>query len=228
MSATTTSSTTRSRVAASAAVLFAVAFFLCVAVIDVPHDASDAELLRWWQDSGNRLDAIYSSFFAIAAAVLIAVVMNHLGAISTRGSAWRAFARSMGTATVAMLLVTSALRGVIGHLTIVMDEPLPSIDVLRYSTAANYALLSGPLMSVFALTILAVAVVVLREQLLAPWVGYTGLVAATLILGAVAVQLGSFGIPVANVWMIGLGIALWRPPPTTRPPAVGPASHGAS
>ena len=116
----------------------------------------------------------------------------------------------MGTATVAMLLVTSALRGVIGHLTIVMNEPLPDVDVLRYATAANYALVDGPLMSVLALTILAVAILVLREGLLAPWVGYTGLVAAV-ILVTVAVQFGGVGIPVANVWMIGLGVALAPP-----------------
>ena len=116
----------------------------------------------------------------------------------------------MGTATVAMLLVTGALRGVIGHLTVVMNEPLPNTDVLRYATAANYALVAGPLMSVFALTILAVSVLVLRDQLLPTWVGYSGIVAAGLILATVAAQFGGFGIPVANLWMIALGIALWR------------------
>jgi hypothetical protein len=220
----TVTSTTRARVASVAAVLFAVAFFCCVAVVNVPHDPTNAELLRWWRDSGNRLDTIYSSFFAIAAAVLFAVVMNHLGATSDRGSAWWAFARSMGTATVAMLLVTGALRGVIGHLTIVMNEPLPNVDVLRYATAANYALVAGPLMSVLALAILAVAVLVPRERLLAPWVGYTGVVAAGLILVAVAAQYGGLAIPVANLWMIGLSIALWRGPSAPLPDS-GPASR---
>lgn len=211
---TNTITTTRSRVAAAAAVLFAVAFFLCVASVNVPHDPSDAELLGWWQDSGHRVQTILSGFFAIAAAVFFALVMNHIRAVGDRASAWLSFAASTGTAVIAMLLVTSALRGAIGHLTIVMDEPLPSLDVLRYATAVNYTLVSAPLMSVMALTALGVSVVVLREALLGRWVGYVGLVCAALIAVAVAAQLGAFAIPVANLWMICLGVAIWRADPS--------------
>ncbi len=43
------------KVAAVAAALLAVSLFMTVAVIDVPHDPSDQELLTWWQDSGEPL-----------------------------------------------------------------------------------------------------------------------------------------------------------------------------
>ena len=49
-----TPSTAARKVAAVASALFAVALFMTVASVDVPHDATDAELLHWWQQSGNR------------------------------------------------------------------------------------------------------------------------------------------------------------------------------
>src|SRR6478609_7265616 len=48
------------------------------AVINVPHDPSDQELLTWWQDSGNRMAGVMSGMWAIVVAVTIPVVMNHL------------------------------------------------------------------------------------------------------------------------------------------------------
>ena len=41
------------KVAAAAAALLGVSLFLTVAVINVPHEPSDQELLTWWQDSGT-------------------------------------------------------------------------------------------------------------------------------------------------------------------------------
>ena len=41
------------KVAALAAALLGVSLFMTVAVINVPHDPSDQELLTWWQDSGQ-------------------------------------------------------------------------------------------------------------------------------------------------------------------------------
>ena len=61
------------KVAAGASALFGVALFMTVASIDVPHRATDAELVRWWQQSGNRMSGIVSGLSAICAAVLITV-----------------------------------------------------------------------------------------------------------------------------------------------------------
>ena len=59
-------------------------------------------------------------------------------------TAARRWSRSRGrwsTAFTVTLLVSAALRGVIGHLVNVEDEPLPGLDVLDYSTALNYTVL---------------------------------------------------------------------------------------
>jgi hypothetical protein len=208
--------TSATKVAAAASVLFAVAFFLTVASVNVPHKASDAKLLDWWQQSGNLNAGIASELFAILAAVLFVVVANYFRTLAARADAghehWTAFAHSMASAFACTLLVSSALRGVIGHLVKVQDEPLPGLDVLRYTTALNYSLIGTATMAVCALTIAAVSVVVLRTQVLGRWVGFVGLVCATLILIAVFAMYGSFGIPVANLWAVCFGVAIWRQP----------------
>ncbi|MGN9911743.1 hypothetical protein ACTMTJ_29815 [Phytohabitans sp. LJ34] len=204
--------TVAARVASVAALLFAVCLFWTVASVNVPRDATDAELLAWWQDSGNRLAGTVSGVCAMAAAVLLAVVVSHLRRIPTASGApaWLALARAMGAAFTATLLVSAALRGVVAHLVDRMDQPLPSLDVLRYSTALNYTLLNLPVMTTLALTITAISVVTLRTAALPRWIGYVGLGAALVIAVAVAAQIGAYAIPAALLWAVCLSVALWR------------------
>ena len=202
------------QVAAVAAVLFGVALFMTVASVDVPHEPSDAELLRWWQDSGHRMSGVVSGLSAIVAAVVFAVVMNYLHSLSrtARTPQWMAFARSMGAAVTAVWLITGAARACIGRLVDVMNEPLPGVDVLRFATAFNYAVLGLSGMAVLGLTILAVSVVVLRSQVLARWVAYVGLVCSILMLAVVLVSLGAFATPLGILWAFCLAVAIWREP----------------
>jgi hypothetical protein len=207
-------STVARKVGAVAAALFAVALFMTVASVDVPHDATDAELLHWWQQSGNRMSGLVSGLSAICAAVLFAVVINYLRSLSATAKApqWLAFARSMGAAVTAVWLVTGAARAAIGHLVDVMDEPLPGIDVLRFATAFNYTLLGLSGMGVLGLSILAVSVVVLRTDALGRWVGYVGVVCSVITLLAAAAQYGAFTTPLAILWALCLAVAIWRQP----------------
>jgi hypothetical protein len=204
--------TAAGRVASVASLLFAVCLFWTVASVNVPREATDAELLSWWQDAGNRLAGTVSSFLAVATAVLLAVVVNHVRRTSTASGApaWLALARAMAAAFTATLLVSAALRGVIGHLVDRMDQPLPSLDVLRYSTALNYTLLDLPVMTSLALAITAISVVTLRTAALPRWSAYVGLVAAAVIGVAVLAQVGAYAIPAALLWAFCLSVVLWR------------------
>jgi hypothetical protein len=206
--------TSATRVASAASILFAVAFFWTVASVDVPHGAEDAKLLDWWQQSPNQQSGIVSQFCAIAAAVLFVVLVNYFGELTTRTRAvqWTAFARSMGLIFSTTLLVSAALRGVIGHMVKVDGVPLPGLDVLRYSTALNYNLIGSVTMTALALTILAVSVVVLRTLVLAKWFGYVGLACSAIILAGSAAMIGQFTIPLALLWAICLSVAIWRQP----------------
>ena len=222
MATTATTSTTRTRatrtsaakVASAASVLFAVAFFWTVASVDVPHKAADAKLLDWWQQSSNQRSGIVSQYCAIAAAVLFVVLLNYFKTLTTgtRAVQWTAFARSMGLVFSTTLLVSAALRGVIGHMVKVNGEPLPGLEVLRYSTAVNYNLIGSITMTVLGLTILAVSIVILRTAILAKWVSYVGLVCSAIILVASAAMIGQFTIILSLIWSLCLSVAIWRQP----------------
>jgi hypothetical protein len=211
---TSVRSRTANRVAAAAAAAFALAFFLTVAIIDIPHQATDTELLDWWQQSGNQSAALASGMLAVGAALLFAVVLNRIRALAADAGSpsWLAFAHTMGTAFICTLLVDAAFRGVLGYLVIAIDEPLPGVDVLRYSTALNYTALGVPVMSVLALSILAISVVVLRTRFLGRWIGFVGVVCGAVILVAVVAMVGAYAIPAALLWALCVAIALLRQP----------------
>ncbi len=204
------SSRSAATVAAGAAILFGVSMFWTVASVDVPHDVSDTELLDWWQQSSNRMSGVISGLFAMCAATLLAVVANHVHRLdATRTSPmWRAFARSMAGAFTAAMLVTAATRSAIGHLVDVMNEPLPSVDVLRYATALNYQVLGLSAMGALALTILATSVLALRTHAYGSWAGWVGIGCGALMVGAVGAGYGGFTVPLAILWSICLAIAI--------------------
>ncbi len=178
--------------------------FLTVAAVDVPHTASDADLLAWWQVSGNRWSGVFSGLFAIGVAASVAVVRHHLAGLAHQ-SAWMAFGRSMATAVTALWLVTGAVRAAVGHLVDVMDEPLPGVDVLRTVTAVNYVLLGLSGMAALGLMILGVSV-----ALWTSWVGKLGVGCAVVVLGATLAQYGAYVTLVAILWMLCLAVWLWR------------------
>jgi hypothetical protein len=152
-------------------------------------------------------------FFAIAAAVLFIVAVNHVRALVTASGAppqLMQFAYSMATAFTCTLLVSAALRGTIGQLVKVDEEPLPGLDVLRYTTALNYTLIGTVVMTALALSIVGISAVVITTRVLGRWVGIVGVVCALIIIVAVAASFGAFAIPVALVWALGLAVALWR------------------
>jgi len=206
-------SLTPGRVAAVAAALVGVFLFWTVAAVDVPHEASDADLLAWWQQSGNRWSGVMSGLSAIGVAVALGIVRHHLGTLAAaRGSAWMGFGRTMATAVAAVWLVTGALRASVGHLVDVMDEPLPGADVLRALTAVNYVLLGLSGMTVLGMMILGVSVAVLRTGALARWIGWLGAGCAAVVLLATLAQYGAYVTLVAILWSFGLAVALWRQP----------------
>lgn len=208
---------TAARTAAVSAVLFGIFFFLTVASVNVPYHSSEAKLLAWWQVSANLSSGLFSLLFAVCTSVLFTVVANYLLTLFGRTSHVQttAFARSMAIAFSTTLLVSAALRGVVGHLVKVEDEPLPGIDVLRYATALNYTVISTVVMASFALTVIAIGLLVLRTELLGRWVGYVGLGCGVIVLLPTFALMGSFTIPIAILWAFCTAVAIWREPTAT-------------
>ena len=67
-------------------------------------------------------------------------------------------------------------------------------------------------MTTFALTALALGVLVLRSGILARWQGFVGIGCGVLVLGAVAALVGAYTVPVAILWSICTAVAVWRGP----------------
>jgi hypothetical protein len=206
-------SRTGARFVAAVSALFGACFFGTVASVNVPYHGSDAEVLAWWQKDSSLTEGMVSMAFAIATAVLFAVVTGHvLHRAGDRSAPLVAFARSMATAFTVTLLVSAALRGVIGHLVNVEERPLPGLDVLDYATALNYTVVSVVVMTCFALTILAIGALVLLTGILARWHGIVGLVLGVVVLAAVAASYGAFTVPLAILWALGTTVAIVRAP----------------
>jgi hypothetical protein len=206
--------TTATKVASASSVLFAVLFFLTVASVNVPHKATGAALLSWWRDGANQNAGILSMICAIGAAVCLIVMVDHFRALvvsSERGfNQLTQFAHSMATAFTATLLVSAALRGVIGHQVKVDGEPLPGLDVLRLTTSLNYTLIGTVSMTALGLCMLAMSVVTIKTRVLARWVGILGIACGVVILGACAVLRGQYAISLSLLWALGLAVATWR------------------
>lgn len=200
------------KVAAAACLAFGFTFFWTVASIDVPHTTSDEKLLHWWQQDTNLNSALASEFFAIATAILLLVVVNHLAALVPDRDRWARFANSMATVFASTMLISAALRGVVAHMVKRFDEPLPSVDVLRYSTSLNYTVIGSASMTALALTMIAVSMVVLRTHILATWMAYVGFGCAAIITVAVGALIGGFMVPIAILWALCMTVAIWRQP----------------
>jgi hypothetical protein len=202
-------------VAAALSAVFAVSFFLTVAVINVPHDASSSRLVAWWTKSANIDSSLASLVFAVLTALSFSVVANHIQSrISgpAPGSAWAAFARSTAGAFTTLLLLSAVVRGVFGHLVRLDGEPLPGADVLRFSTALNYTLMGTVVMGTLALTVISLAVVERRSHVLPAWHAGAGFVCGGLMLLAALVGFGQFTVPLAVLWGICSAVAIWRTP----------------
>jgi hypothetical protein len=205
-----TQSSAATKVAVVAALLFGVAMFVTVASVNVPHEASDAELVDWWSEQSNRTAGIISSLFALCSAALLAVLANyvhHLDA-ARRSPLWRAFAHSMSTAFVAAMLITAATRSALSQAVDLDDAPLPGVDVLRFATALNYRVIGFAAMGALALTIIAISVLALRTAAFGRWAAYVGLACGVVMLAAVGVGYGAFTVPLAILWSVCVGIAV--------------------
>lgn len=203
------------RIVAAACVAFGICFFATVASVDVPLYGTDAELLAWWGQDASLVSGMVSMAFAIATAVLFSVVTGHvLLRAGDRCAPLVSFARTTSTAFTVTLLVSAAFRGVVGRLVKVEERPLPGLDVLDYSTALNYTMLSVIVMACFALTVAALGGLVLRLGLLARWHGFVGVGVGVVVLGAVVAMVGEFTVPIAILWALCTAVAVWQAPGT--------------
>jgi hypothetical protein len=212
------------RVGAFAGLVFALSLFAGVAMLDIPHNATDRELTSWWSDAGNQTAAVVSMYLFVAAGLSFLVLLVKLRArllVAEGGSGdLTALVVASGVVFVAMLFVAAAARGVIGFavLSPANDESLPGPDTLRYLPELGYAVTGTGGLLAAALTMATTSLLILRTAVFGRWLAWIGCVATVVIVGASAALSAVFAIPALLVWALATSVALWLRPALGREP----------
>lgn len=202
-----------SRIGAVAAFGFALLLFLTVAVSDVPHDATDTEMITWWSKSSNQNAALVSSVLCLAAAssllIFLTQLRQRLRSAGSIESATIQFTFSAGVVGVGLLIVSRFGIGVIARAVKMDDQPLPGSDLLRYLPQFGYLAMTSAL-CILGIAILSAALANRTDPAFGQWWTVTSAgLGLILLIGSAAV--GPFIIPVLLLWTIVTGIGLWRP-----------------
>jgi hypothetical protein len=209
---------TGSTVGAVAGLVFALCFFLGVAMLEPPESATDRELVAWWSDSANQTTAIVSMYLFVLAGlsflVLLAKLRSRLLAAERGAGEVTALVVAAGGVFVSMLFIAAASRGLIGYAvkSPVNDESLPGPDTLRYVPQLGYAVTGTGGLLAAALAMASTSWLIVRTAVFGRWLAWLGVVAALSVAVASALLSGAFAIPAVLVWALATSVALWRSP----------------
>ena len=185
-------------------------------MLDTPQGTSDAELVRWWSNSGNQHSAVVSMYlFAVAGLlflVFLTALRSHLLQAEGGVGAATSLVVAAGTVFATLLLVAGALRGVIAFAVIspVNGEPLPGPDTLRYIPELGFAVTGTGGMLAAALCIAATSWLVATTAAFGRWVAWIGAAAVLVVLGSTAALSAVLALPALFVWTLAVSVAMWR------------------
>lgn len=200
------------KLAAVAGILFVVLLIVGFGISgDVPAtDASDAEHVEWWSDSGNQTRMIAAGYLiTLSGLALVAFLVGLRSSLTQPGSELLArFSFAAGIVFVAMLLAATIALGQVAGAVKFGNAPLPSADFLRMFPQFGYGLmlLAGGLSA--AASVAAASWAILRTGAFARWLGWLGIVCAFILL------FGVFFMPMIAlpIWVLAASIVLWRRP----------------
>ncbi len=207
---------TGGRLGALAGAAFAVCFFLGVAMLEIPKNASDSELVAWWSDSGHQTTAVVSMYLFVLAGLCFLVFLGKLRSrlLAAEGGTGEltALVVASGAVFVAMLFVAAASRGLIGFAvkSPVNDEPLPGPDTLRYIPQLGYAVTGTGGMLAVALAIGTTSWLIVKTGAFGRWLAWVGGLAVLAVAIAGALLSAVIAIPAVLVWALAASVALWR------------------
>ena len=201
------------RLGAVTGVAFVVLVFLGVSSVDPQRGVSDQELQTWWADGGHRDAFVFSMYTLLAACPLFLIFASRLRARlqTADSSGWEGTVFASGIVATVALGFCAVTRGVIASSMRFDDEPLPTVDTLRFATGLAYA--SWDVAILFVGVMVAIASILsLATQALPRWLGWLGLPIAVGCLALVAARMAPFAIPLGHVWVLATCLHLWRSP----------------
>jgi hypothetical protein len=148
-------------------------------------------------------------FVAISAIAFVLFLTHFRDRLNQGGGNAGTGVFALGVAFATLLLAAAATRGVIGSAVQLNDEPLPSVDTLRYLPQLAYAFMNIALLAAGSCLTFA-SVATLRTKAFPTWFGWaSGLVGVVLLLGTPFI--GPLTLPALWLWAIAAGVALWIP-----------------
>lgn len=211
-----TKRTAGSRIGGLAGLAFAAFFFVGIAMLDIPHGATDQELVAWWSDSGHQTTAVVSMYLFVLAGLcfLVFLVKLRTRLLAAEGETGElaALVAAGGIVFVSMLFVAAASRGLLGFAvkSPASDESLPGADTLRYLPQIGYTVTGTGGLLAGALAMAATSWLIVRTAVFGRWLAWVGAVAALVVIVACASLSGVFAIPALLVWAAATSVALWR------------------
>jgi hypothetical protein len=209
------------RLAALAGVASAVLFLVGTAILNVPTKASDSELVQWWSSSSHQLDALVSMISFTLAALLFLVFLAHLRTrlLAAEGGAGTltTIVFSAGLLFVATLFVAATARGVISYAvkSPAGEEPLPSVDLLRYLPQFSYVVLGFCGLLSAALAIAVTSLLAFRTSVFGRLLAWLGVACAGGLIVANVILIGIGAVPAMLLWTVATSVAFWRGARTT-------------
>jgi hypothetical protein len=211
-----------SKLAAVTGIASAVSFFVGTAILNVPHKATDGELVSWWSSSSHQREALISTIAFTLAGLLFVVFLAHLRsrlqASEGGDGTLTTIVFSAGLLFVGTLFLAATVRGVISFAvkSPLAEQPLPSADLLRYLPQISYAVLGLCGLLSAALAMAVTSVLAFRTGVFGRWLAWLGLVCAAALVAANVVLIGVGAIPAMLVWTVATSVALARSGTPTR------------
>jgi hypothetical protein len=187
---------------------FVVSFIAGLALVNNPDtDSSPARFHAYYLDSGNRTQLIAAAgLLSVSALAWVLFAGGLRERLASEGAGRVVTAAS--AAGAALIGVTATLLAVIPVAMTTSSAPVPGADIARFVPIAGYVALTFFAMPMAALAVAAVSADVLRARLLPRWLGWSGLVAAVLLLASFAF----FPMFALILWVLAASVTLGRRP----------------
>jgi hypothetical protein len=191
------------RLAGLTALVF-VGLYIVAFALGIEVGASDREILEYYADSGNRVEEVVAFYLIAAAALTLVVFTASLRALIARAEQETAILAALawagGISAAVVLLVGNAVSR--GTAFIAMsDEFVLDPNTRRLVDQVGFLILvSGALAAI--LLVAATSLAALRHGLLPRWLGWTGVLAAALLV------VPFLGFLVFAAWVLTVGAVL--------------------
>jgi uncharacterized membrane protein YhdT len=201
-------------------ILYVVLWAVVIFLLDSDPGDSDTDITSWYADSGNRDQQVIAFFLVLAAGLLflwfLSVLRGRLAEAEGMAGTRTSLAFGAGLVAVSLWTIAMAVWMSVSFAVDDSDEFVVDPNTERLFSDFGYALWFGGT-TIALLTVLCVALVGLRGQLIPKWLAWVSvLVAVTMLASFTFIP---FLIWLGWVLVVSLVWLFWKPAPEAPAPA---------